>query len=142
MNSGVGNVYVFNGTPNNVSLILNNQPISGSLTGITSSSGYAPNSTTVARNASPGNPGNNTFGGQNALVVYFTGGGAQSYPVNISLGQAQLAQDLQLYVFYNEVVLVLPSGSATDPGGSAQVIKGTRISEEEIQALAADSAQG
>lgn len=130
-NAGVGNVYVFNGTPNTVTLILNGQPISGTLTGIAQSSGYAANSTTVGRSPSPGNPGNNTFGGQNSLIVSFTGGGAQTYPVNIPLGEAQINSDLQLYVFYNEVILVLPSGTA-GPGGSSQVIVGSAVPEEEL----------
>ncbi|MFL6137454.1 MAG: hypothetical protein ACJ74O_06605 [Frankiaceae bacterium] len=136
--SALGDVYIFNATPNALLLIINNQPMYGRLAGILSSSGYAPNSIAVSRNSSPSNPGNNTFGGQNTLVVYVTGGGAQSYPVNIPTSEAQLGHDLQLYVFYNEVVLVLPSGSATDPFGSARVIGGTRISEEDISALAAD----
>lgn len=128
--AGLGNVYIFNATPNTVGLILNNQPLGSSLTGITSSSGYAPNSTTVARNASPTNPGNNTFGGQNTLVVYFSGGGGQTYPVNIPTSLAQLSSDLQLYVFYNEVILVSPSGTASDPGGTSQIIVGNAVSEE------------
>lgn len=129
--ANVGNVYVFNSTPNTVMLILNGQLITGTLTGITQSSGYAPNSTTVARNSSSGNPGNNTFGAQNSLIVSFSGGGAQTYPVNIPLSEAQIASDLQLYVFYNEVILVLPSGQA-GPGGSSQVIVGSSVPEEEL----------
>jgi hypothetical protein len=131
-NASVGNVYVFNGTPNTVTLILNGQPISGSLTGIAQGSGYAANSTTVGRSPSPGNPGNNTFGGQNSLIVSFSGGGAQTYPVNIPLGEAQISSDLQLYVFYNEVILVLPGGTAGPGGGSSQVIVGAAVPEEEL----------
>jgi hypothetical protein len=132
MSNGLGNVYVFNGTPNTLSLILNNMPISGTLAAISSSSGYAPSSTSVSRNSASGNPGNNTFGGKNDLVVYFPGGTAQNYPVNISVSQAQIGQDLQLYIFYNQVMLVLPGGNAENPNGMGVLIEGTPISIEEI----------
>src|SRR5580704_15147993 len=123
-----GNVYVFNATPYQIPfLILNNFP-AGTLAPIVQSSGYAAASVTVARNPSPQNPGNNTFGGQNTLIVDFTSGTSQKYQVNIDSNVMQINSDLQLYLFYSAAVLVAPSGAATQ-----LVITGTPVSHKEIE---------
>lgn len=126
-----GNVYVFNGTPNAMALILNNTILTASLAGVTQSSNYVPQQVIVARNPSPGNPGNNTFGGQNTLVVSFTsGGGSQVYPVDIDPNLIPIGNDVQLYIFFNEVVLVSPTGQANQ-NGQSMVVTGLELSPDE-----------
>ena len=137
MASGIGNVYVFNGTPNGMLLILNNAVLTASLSGTAQSSNYVPNVVQAARNPSTTNPGNATFGGANTLIVSFTGGTSQTYPVNIDPNQVQLSSDLQLYIFFNEVVLVTPTGQANQNGQST-VITGDEISQDEVDALSAN----
>ncbi len=125
-----GNVYVFNATPYQIPyLILNNFP-SGSLQPIAQSSGYAAASVTIARNPSPGNPGLGQFGGKNTLVVDFTSGTSQQYPVNIDPNQMQINSDLQLYLFYSSAVLVGPLGAATQI-----VIQGQPLSSQQIEEI-------
>ena len=104
----IGNVYVFNTTSNAMNLILNNHIVTGQLSGVTSSNGYAPTSLSIPRNPSSGNPGNATFGGQNNLIVSFPDGTAQSYTVNIDPSQIPITGDLQLYIFFNILVLLTP----------------------------------
>ena len=119
----LGNVYIFNATPNTMTLILNNSVLVSSLAGIRVASRYQPVLHETQRNPAPGDPGNATFGGTNTLIVSFPGGGSQTYPVDIDPNQIQISNDLQLYIYFNEVVLVSPSGSA-QPSGQAVVIPG------------------
>lgn len=107
----IGNVYVFNTTSNAMNLILNNHIVSGQLNGVTSSNGYTPTTLSIPRNPSSGNPGNATFGGQNTLIVSFPDGTAQSYTVNIDPSIIPITGDLQLYIFFNILVLLSPGVS-------------------------------
>jgi hypothetical protein len=129
----IGNVYVFNATPNDMTLLLNDHILDALLTGTQETSSYAPASTKAPRNAATGNPGTATFGSQNTLVVSFPDGTSQSYPVNINPDQPQIDSDLQLYIFFNQVVLVMPSGSGSEPGQS--VIKGQPPSASDVAAM-------
>lgn len=131
-----GNIYIFNATPNQIGLFLNQYPLN-SINGVASTNGYAPNSQTVARNPSPGNPGVAQFGGQNSLIVNFpsTGGQAQVYQVNINSQTYNLSQDLQLYVFFDEVVLVSGTSDTSDQPGQSQSIEGTPATKDEMKAL-------
>jgi hypothetical protein len=108
----VGTVYIFNATPNAMNLLLNNNILATNIAGIQQSSGYAPVATTAARNTSSGNPGNNTFGGTNSLVVAFPTGSPQPYTVNIP-STIQITNDVQLYIYFNYCILVDPTGTAT-----------------------------
>ena len=132
--SNIGNVYVFNGTPNAMLLILNNAVLTSSLSGTAQSSNYVPNVVQVARNSATTNPGNATFGGENTLIVSFPSGTSQTYPVNIDPNQIQIANDLQLYSFFNEVVLVTPTGQANQNGQST-VMTGSEISQDEVDSM-------
>lgn len=64
-----GTVYVFNGTPNAMLLILNNHILTSSLAGIQKTTNYNPQQTTAPRNPSSGDPGNAQFGATNTLIV-------------------------------------------------------------------------
>jgi hypothetical protein len=125
-----GNVYVFNTYYNEgVTLVLNNYYV-GNLSAATAGT-YAPTSTSVARNASPGNPGQAQFGGQNTLIVaYGSGGTSYSYNVSgISFSDVPAEHDLQLYIFYNLAVLVKEAAASPVP------ITGSLLSAEEHQKL-------
>ncbi len=130
-----GNVYVFNGTPNAMALILNNTILTASLAGVAQTSNYVPQQVIVPRNPSPGNPGNATFGGQNTLIVSFTsGGGSQVYSVDIDPNLIPIGNDVQLYIFFNEVVLVSPTGQANQ-NGQSMVVTGLALSKEEEEGV-------
>jgi len=134
-NGAVGNVYVFNATPNTMTLILNAHLLSASTAGVQKSSSYQPSPQQVQRNAAGGNPGNATFGGQNQLLVSFPQGTSQQYPVTIDSNAVQIGNDLQLYIFFNEVVLVTPTGT-----GESTVIEGQALTaqqQEDVDRLAA-----
>jgi hypothetical protein len=128
----MGNVYVFNATTNDMTLILNNHPISGTLSGAAQGSSYKPNVTTIARVPGSGNPQTANFGGQNSLIVSFPSGGSQVYsvPVNQTL-QNQQGTDLQLYIFYTDAVLVSPGQQQDNPTGDSLVIQGKPLAEGE-----------
>jgi hypothetical protein len=136
MSAQPGNVYVFNATPNTMSLFLNNHMLKASVAGVLQSNQYAPTPLKVNRNASTADPGVAQFATKNTLVVSFDAGGSQTYGVPINPNQDGLAitNDLQLYIFFNEVVLVTPTGS-----GQASVIQGEPTDSallEELQAQA------
>jgi hypothetical protein len=120
-----GNVYVFNATPNAMLLLLNEHVAIVNLAGIQQSNGYAPQSVTVARNPASGNPGVAQFGGTNKLTVSFPAGTAQDYPIAIDPNNQQITNDLELYIFFNECVLVSPAGTASPQG--QQVISGQSL---------------
>ena len=123
MSNGLGNVYVFNSTPNTMTLLLNNHILSASTSGVQKSSSYQPSPQQVQRNSASGNPGNATFGGSNELIVSFPAGSSQQYEVPVPQ-DLQITNDLQLYIFFNQVVLVSPTGA-----GTSTVIEGTTLSD-------------
>ncbi|HEX6038058.1 hypothetical protein [Longimicrobium sp.] len=123
-----GNVYLFNTTANSMALLLNNHILTVSLPGVTSSNGYTPTNISAARNPASGNPGTATFGGQNVLIVSFPDGSSQQYNVDIPLSSAPITQDLQLYLFFNQVVLVINGDGTNINPQSAQVIQGQPVS--------------
>jgi hypothetical protein len=124
-----GNVYVFNATPNVMSLFLNQHLLKASVPGVLQANSYAPTPISVARNPAD-NPGVAQFGSINDLVVSFDAGGAQDYPVPIDPNSLPITADLQLYIFFNEVVLVSPTGT-----GTASVIVGTPTSVAKLDEL-------
>lgn len=128
-----GNVYVFNGTPNTMALILNNTILSLSLAGVQQSSNYAPQQIIVARNPAT-NSNNATFGTDNTLIVSFSsgGGGSQTYSVDIDPNVIPITNDVQLYIFFNEVVIVSPTGQANQ-NGQSQLVTGLALSEPQQQ---------
>jgi hypothetical protein len=128
-----GNVYVFNATPNTMTLFLNQHVLKSSVQGVLQSNSYAPTPFSVARSPAD-NPGVALFGSTNSLVVSFDAGGSQEYSVPIDPNTLPITADLQLYIFFNEVVLVSPTGS-----GSASVIKGSTISSDKLKALQAEA---
>jgi hypothetical protein len=111
-----GNVYVFNATPNAMLLILNNHIAAANVAGVQQSSAYAPQSVTIARNPSSGDSGQAQFGGINTLIVSFPSGTSQTYPIVIDPNDQQINNDLELYIFFNECVLVSPAGTASPQG--------------------------
>lgn len=125
----VGSVYYFNATPNAMLLLNNNAILNQSLAGVSQSSSYAPSANQVARNSGQ-TSGNKTFGTTNTLVVSFPDGTSQTYPVNIDPNKITIDQDVQLYIFFNEVVLVDPTGT-----GTQSVIQGSAVSAAEVEAL-------
>jgi hypothetical protein len=128
-----GNVYVFNATPNTMSLFLNQHLLKASVQGVQQSNSYAPTPISVPRNPAD-NPGVAQFGSTNDLVVSFDAGGAQDYTVPIDPNTLPITADLQLYIFFNEVVLVSPTGS-----GTASVISGSPTSSEKLSQLEAQA---
>jgi len=124
-----GNVYVFNATPNTMSLFLNQHLLKASVQGVQQSNSYTPTAISVARNPAD-NPGVAQFGSKNDLVVSFDAGGAQDYSVPIDPNTLPITADLQLYIFFNEVVLVSPTGS-----GTSSVINGQDVSAETLKQL-------
>lgn len=128
-----GNVYVFNATPNTMSLFLNEHLLKASVQGVQQSASYTPTAISVARNPAD-NPGVAQFGSTNDLVVSFDAGGAQDYSVPIDPNSLPITDDLQLYIFFNEVVLVSPTGS-----GTASVITGSPTSAERLADLQAQA---
>ena len=137
----MGQVYVFNATPNAMVLLLNQHVLTLNLNGVQQSSGYAPQSIAVPRNAASGNPGVAQFAGINNLIVSFPSGTSQTYNVVIDPTQLQLGVDLQLYIFFNQVVLVSPSGSAGQVG-QAQMLQGTALSSNFVQSMVSPRGTG
>ncbi|HYP40375.1 MAG TPA: hypothetical protein VEX13_08435 [Chloroflexia bacterium] len=130
----MGNVYVFNATTNDMTLILNNHPISGTLSAAAQGSSYKPNVTTIARVPGSGNPQTANFGGQNVLIVSFPAGGSQLYNVNVNQTlQNQQATDLQLYIFYTDAVLVSPGQQQDNPTGESLVLQGKPVENVEVE---------
>jgi hypothetical protein len=126
-------VFVFNATPNAMVLLLNQHVLTLNLSGVQSSNGYAPQTIAVQRNAASGNPGVAQFASVNNLIVSFPNGTAQTYTIVIDPAQLQINSDLQLYIFFNEVVLVTPTGSAGQTGqaplqAQAMNVRGTALS--------------
>jgi len=135
-----GNVYVFNTTNQTLQLVLNDTVVSSQLAGVTQSGGYAPTTTTIARNPSSGNPETNQFGGQNSLVVsYDPGGGgtSQTFTINIPTATYPISSDLQLYIFYGSVVLEYNNTGSTISGtqSAAAVVSGRTLSPKEAAQL-------
>jgi 2',3'-cyclic-nucleotide 2'-phosphodiesterase (5'-nucleotidase family) len=124
-----GNLYYFNATPRVMTLINNNHILNAKVEGVQKSSGYAPTSNSAARVAATKSE-ESTFGQQNALVVSLTPGGSQEYPVDIDPNEFPLEEDLELYIFYNQVVLVSSTGKAR-----STVINGSPLSDSEAEAL-------
>jgi hypothetical protein len=124
-----GNVYVFNATPNTVSLFLNSHMLKASVPGVQLSTQYTPTPTSVARNPAD-KPGVAQFGSDNTLIVSFDAGGAQEYSIPIDPNQIPITADLQLYIFFNEVVLVTPTGA-----GQQVVFKGKAVNKADIEAV-------
>lgn len=139
-----GNVYYFNSTPNTMLLLLNNSILNASLTGVAQTTSYVPAYGSAARN--PATESNNaTFGQNNTLVVSFPGGGSQTYAVDIDPNQVQLTNDIQLYIFFNEVVIVTPGGQGNQSGqsgGQQTAVKGEALSSEQEDALVKAKADG
>jgi hypothetical protein len=128
-----GNVYVFNATPNVMSLFLNEHLLKASVPGVLQANAYAPTPLTVARNPAD-HSGVAQFGTDNDLTVSFDAGGSQDYSVPIDPNQLPITSDLQLYIFFDEVVLVTPTGS-----GQSSVIEGgatPAAKAEKLKALA------
>lgn len=126
-----GNVYVFNATPNTMSLFLNEHLLKAGVTGVQASNQYTPSAITVARNPAD-HAGVAQFGSENELVVSFDAGGSQEYSVPIDPNELPITDDLQLYIFFNQVVLVTPTGA-----GKSDVIVGNPTPQGKLQALAA-----
>jgi hypothetical protein len=129
----VGNVYVFNATPNTVSLFLNQHLLKASVAGVTQSNQYAPTPIAVQRNPAD-HAGVAQFGTDNELIVSFDAGGAQDYSITIDPNAVPITADLQLYIFFNQVVLVTPDGS-----GQSTVITGVSTSAAKLDALKAQA---
>jgi hypothetical protein len=126
-----GNVYVFNATPNTMSLFLNNHLLKTSVSGVTQSASYAPTPFSVSRNPAD-HSGVAQFGTYNEFIVSFDAGGSQSYSITIDPNQLSITSDLQLYIFFNEVVLVTPTGD-----GESTVIVGQPASQPQLDELKA-----
>jgi hypothetical protein len=128
-----GNVYVFNATPNTMTLLLNNHLLKASVSGVQQSNQYTPTALSVARNPAD-DPGVAQFGSDNTLIVSFDAGGSQQYSVPIDPNAIPITEDLQLYIFFNEVVLVDASGA-----GHSSVIQGTAADEAEVEKIMAEA---
>lgn len=129
----MGNVYVFNATTNDMSLFLNNHPVTGTLTGAAQSTSYKPNVVSIPRVPGSGNPQIASFGGQNTLIVVFPAGGSQQYNVNVNQTlQNQQATDLQLYIFYTDAVLVSPGAQQDNSSGESMVLQGEAVAAGQV----------
>lgn len=129
--NGVGSVYYFNATPNSMALLLNDHLLNASVAGVTKSGAYKPVGNSAARNPAD-HSHSKTFGTYNTLTVSFDAGD-QTYKFEIDPSVVAVANDVQLYIFFNQVVLVLPSGAGAD---SQQVIDGQPSSKETSDLLA------
>jgi hypothetical protein len=128
---GAGSVYYFNATPNAMLLLNNNHLLNANVAGIAKSGGYKAAGSSVLRDSAD-HTNNKTFGTDNTLVVSFPDGGSQEYPVHIDPNSVQITNDVQLYIYFNQVVLVTPTGSGQ---GSQLVIDGTPASERAHEAI-------
>jgi hypothetical protein len=127
-----GNVYVFNATPNTMTLLLNAHILKASVSGVQQSNQYTPTPIAVPRNPAD-NPGVAQFGTNNTLIVSFDAGGSQQYPVPINPNTIPITEDLQLYIFFNEVVLVDATGA-----GHSTVIQGSPADQAEVDRIKAE----
>lgn len=128
-----GNVYVFNATPNTMSLLLNSHVLKVSVAGVTQSNQYQPTPIVVPRNPAD-HSGVAQFGTDNELIVSFDAGGAQEYSITIDPNEVAITADLQLYIFFNQVVLVSPDGS-----GQSNVIVGAPAAAAKVDQLLAQA---
>lgn len=132
--SNTPSVYVFNATRKKIGLILNDYGLD-SMAGTASSNSYVPNVQSVPRNPSGGNPGLGQFGGTNKLSVNFPNGGgvAQHYEVDINSDTYPMTDDLQLYIFFSEAILVSISSQTNE--GQSTVLKGTPLTAAQSEAM-------
>lgn len=112
-----GSVYYFNATPSQLVLINNGFMLNAGIPGVQPTSGYVPVGNEAPR--SPGSvSGSSAFGTTNSLVAMLPDGSGRSYVVTIDPQQIPIFDDLQLYVYVNELVLVSPDGMATSIDGT------------------------
>ena len=137
----MASIYVFNATPIPMSLTLNSVPISGTLSAIQSSTGYAASTVSVLRNPG-GSSGTNQFGSQNTLTVVFNPqatnpGPVQIFSIPVDPNTYPIVYDLQLYIFYGQAALISPSGSPAESsagvGGTPTMIEGEEATGSDAQ---------
>jgi hypothetical protein len=134
--NGVGNVYYFNATPNGMTLLLNDHLLNASVAGVTKAGSYKPVGNSAPRNSAD-NSHNATFGTNNTLAVSFTAGD-QTYTFKIDPNVVAVSNDVQLYIFFNQVVLVLPSGAGND----TQLVINGQPADKETSYLLARAREG
>jgi hypothetical protein len=112
-----GQVFIFNTYSHTVSMTLNGYPLDKQPLAAATTGTYAPTSQAVNRNSSSGDPGTNEFGGSNALLVAYGGGGhVKKYEIdNISFDDVDSDDDIQLYLFFNTAMLVATQNAAPVP---------------------------
>ena len=131
----MSNVVIFNTTANSVQIVLNNAyPGTGPIAAVASTNSWAPNSQSIARSPAAGDPGTLAFGTSTRLSV-LQGGSGQSTVYDVEIPQATnpLSVDVQLYVFYDRLVLVSPQ--STSEQGLTTVVQGAKLSHEEAEKL-------
>jgi len=124
-----GNVYYFNATPRTMTLLNNNHILNAKVDGVQQTSGYAPSSNSEKRAAATKSE-ETTFGQENTLVVSLSPGGSQKYEIEIDPNEYPLEEDVELYIFYNQVVLVSSTGKA-----HSTVYTGAKLSDSEAEEL-------
>lgn len=124
-----GNVYYFNATPRTMTLLNNNHILNAKVEGVQQSSGYAPSSHSEKRAAATKSE-ETTFGEQNTLIVSLSPGGSQEFDIEINPNEYPLEEDVELYIFYNQVVLVSSTGKA-----HSTVYTGKKLSDSEAEEL-------
>jgi hypothetical protein len=127
----MANVYMFNTYNNQANLNLNTWGLPNPLAAAAPPN-YTPTSTNRPRNPSKGNPGIAQFGAQNTLIVAFgtldSPDATYSYEIDgISYEDVPSSQDLQLYIFYNTIVLVKQSEAGP------VIYQGEQASPEQIK---------
>jgi hypothetical protein len=124
-----GSLYYFNATPRTMMLLNNNHLLNAKVEGVQQTSGYAP-ATHSEKRAAATESEETTFGKKNTLVVSLSPGGSQRYEIEIDPNEYPLEEDLVLYIFYNQVVLVSASGKA-----HSTVYSATKLSDSEAEEL-------
>ncbi|MDT3395910.1 hypothetical protein RKE29_04500 [Streptomyces sp. B1866] len=107
--ANAGKVYIFNATPYQVTMVLNNKAIMSPLNGIKVENEYKAEVKPVKRNPAD-HSGTNEFGTYNTLAVSYDDGNPVPFPVTIYQSDHPIGQDLQLYLFEDQVTLVSKDG--------------------------------
>lgn len=102
----MADVYLFNTCDSMLGLTLNKRPAHD--LSAADSKKYIPTSKSIKRNPAEGNPGVAEFGGTNSLTVHNKDGDVTyDYTVDgISYSKVMAKKDLQIYVFYDQLIMV------------------------------------
>jgi hypothetical protein len=121
----MGNVQIFNATPYNVNLLVN-EYVLGEVPGA-GGPGYTPASIVAAR--APGDVGAGPqFAAKNTLIVAFEQT-AVDFVVEIDPNQVPPNADVQLYLAFDNALLVLGNSSVAIPGSPGDLAKAQELKQ-------------